>query len=44
MLSELTYVGRPDGTGIPDDSVPVLRFNCVRLALFIGWRMLVGSG
>ncbi|SEJ91422.1 SIR2 family protein [Pseudomonas sp. NFACC07-1] len=32
MLSELTYVERPDGTGIPDDSVPVLRFGCVRLA------------
>lgn len=32
MLSELTYVERPDGTGIPDDSVPVLRFACVRLA------------
>ncbi|SDU68006.1 hypothetical protein SAMN04489801_5911 [Pseudomonas mandelii] len=32
MLSERTYVGRPDGTGIPDDNVPVLRFNCERLA------------
>ncbi len=32
MLSELSYVERPDGTGIPDDSVPVLRFRCVRLA------------
>ena len=32
MFSELTYVERPDGTGIPDDSVPVLRFGCVRLA------------
>ncbi|WP_183132326.1 SIR2 family NAD-dependent protein deacylase [Pseudomonas syringae] len=32
MLSELNYVDRPDGTGISDDSIPVLRFNCVRLA------------
>ena len=33
MLSELTYVDRPDNTGIPDESVPVLRFRCVELAL-----------
>ncbi|UXZ97222.1 SIR2 family protein [Pseudomonas phytophila] len=32
MLSELTYDDRPDGTGIPDDSVPVLRHECVKLS------------
>lgn len=32
MLSELSYVERPDGTGIPDESVPLLRFGCVRLS------------
>lgn len=33
MLSELTYVDRPDNTGIPDESIPILRFRCVELAL-----------
>ena len=32
MLSELSYTHRPDGSGIPDDSLPVLRFGCVQLA------------
>lgn len=33
MISELSYEHRPNGTGIPDDSIPLLRFSCVRLAL-----------
>jgi hypothetical protein len=32
MLSELSYENRPDGTGIPDDSIPVLRLGCVKLS------------
>ncbi|WP_434706835.1 SIR2 family protein [Pseudomonas sp. D4-18] len=32
MLHELRYEDRPDGTGIPDELVPELRFGCVRLA------------
>lgn len=43
MLSELTYVERPDGTGIPDDSVPVLRFGCVRLALALRVSVFFGA-
>lgn len=32
MLVELSYEDRPLGSGIPDDSVPTLRWSCARLA------------
>lgn len=32
MLSELRCDAQPDGTGIPDDSVPVLRLGCLKLS------------
>ncbi|KAA8998219.1 SIR2 family protein [Affinibrenneria salicis] len=32
MLTELSYKDRPVGSGIPDDNVPTLRWNCARLA------------
>lgn len=32
MFGELKYENRPDGTGIPDEVVPELRFGCMRLA------------
>jgi hypothetical protein len=33
MLTELSYHNRSPGSDIPDDDVPILRFNCARLAL-----------
>lgn len=32
MFDELGYESRPDGTGIPDEVVPELRFGCLELA------------
>ena len=33
LHSELRYEDPPNGTGIPDDEVPILRLKCARLAL-----------
>ncbi|MBR8206853.1 SIR2 family NAD-dependent protein deacylase [Burkholderia vietnamiensis] len=33
MQQELLYKERKEGSGIPDDNVPILRFRCARLAL-----------
>ncbi|AVO61030.1 SIR2 family NAD-dependent protein deacylase [Pseudomonas chlororaphis] len=32
LYEELEYQSRPDGTGIPDESVPELRIGCLKLA------------
>ncbi|MFC5742911.1 SIR2 family NAD-dependent protein deacylase [Dyella tabacisoli] len=33
LVTELSYQGRSPGSDIPDTDVPILRFNCARLAL-----------
>jgi hypothetical protein len=32
MQHELSYKARKEGSGIPDDNVPIIRFQCARLA------------
>lgn len=44
LLSEVAYVDRPDGTGIPDDNIPILRYSCVRLSRALRGSTFYGPG
>ncbi len=37
LEAELSYRDRPWGTAIADEEVPILRFNCARLAIALEW-------